>query len=167
MTEPDSDSSEKAPEQAAASKAEPGEATPEAPAEAEAEPSAAPEAEPKAESSEAEPVKKKKGKKKKKIAPSEARPERDAQGRDRPTFLLDFPHDPELELLITAFEIGNYARVREVAPRLIERSDRPEVKAAAQELLDRIDPDPLVKFLLAVAVALFVAVVAITYHSHG
>ena len=93
--------------------------------------------------------------------------ERDAEGRDRPTFLLDFPHDPELESLITAFEIGNYARVRELAPRLIERSDRAEVKAAAQELLDRIDPDPLVKFLLAVAVALFVAVVVITYHSHG
>jgi hypothetical protein len=165
MTEPDSDSSEKAPDEAAPSKAEQGEASSQAPAEAE--PSVSPEAEPKAESSEAEPVKKKKGKKKKKAAATEARPERDAQGRDRPTFLLDFPHDPELEALITAFEIGNYARVRELAPRLIERSDNPEVKAAAQELLDRIEPDPLVKFLLAIAVALFVAVVAITYHSHG
>ncbi|HWA71082.1 MAG TPA: hypothetical protein VG937_02040 [Polyangiaceae bacterium] len=163
MTEADSDSSEKPAAEAAAPKAEPGEASADAPAE----PSVAPDAEPKAEPSEAEPVKKKKGKKKKKSAVSEARPERDAEGRDRPTFLLDFPHDPELESLITAFEIGNYARVRELAPRLIERSDRAEVKAAAQELLDRIDPDPLVKFLLAVAVALFVAVVVITYHSHG
>jgi hypothetical protein len=112
------------------------------------------------------PKKSKKGRRKR-ARDGAPRPELDADGRERPAFLLSFPHDPELERLITAFELGNYALVREGAPKLLERSERPEVKAAARELLARIEPDPLVKFLLAVAIALFVAVVAFVYHSHG
>jgi capsular polysaccharide biosynthesis protein len=65
-----------------------------------------------------------------------------------------------------ARELGNYALVREDAPRLVERADDAEVKAAASELLRRIEPDPLVKFMLAVAVALFCAVVGYVYLSH-
>jgi hypothetical protein len=118
----------------------------------------------------------KKKKKKKRKAEDEAevereaaitRPERDAEGRDRPRFLLKFPEDPELEELMAAFEAGNFAAVRAEAPRLIERTERPEVKRAAEELLRRIEPDPLVKFLLGVAVFLFVAVVAYVYYAHG
>jgi hypothetical protein len=119
-----------------------------------------------------EPQVKAKAKKRKKKAPvgSEApapleRPARDAQGRDRPAFLLRFPEDPELEPLISAFEVGNYAKVREQAPRLVERSESLEVKAAAAELLRRIEPDPLVKMLLAVAIGLFFAVVGFVYYS--
>jgi hypothetical protein len=91
----------------------------------------------------------------------------DAAGLERPAFILDFPEDPELAPLIAAFEAGNYAYVRERAPRLAETSERADVKAAALELAQRIEPDPLVKFLLGVAIALFVVVVAYVYHSHG
>lgn len=117
------------------------------------------------------PAKKsKKGRRKKRAAAeselSGPRSELDGEGRDRPAFLLNFPRDPELEPLIAAFEAGNYASVREFAPKLAERSDRADVKAAAAELRKRIDPDPLVKFLVAVAVLLFVAVLALVYRSH-
>jgi len=95
------------------------------------------------------------------------RPELDASGRERPKFLLHFPVDAELELLMAAFEAGNYFKVREEAPRLMAKTTRPEVKAAAAELLRRIEPDPLLKFFLGVAVALFVAVVAYVYYAHG
>lgn len=121
-----------------------------------------------------EPPKKKK-KKKRKLESGEGeagepifeRPALDAEGRERPRFLLRFPEDPELEELIRAFEAGNFRKVREDGPRLAERTERPEVKRAAEELLRRIEPDPLVKFLLGVAVFLFVAIVAYVYHSHG
>ncbi len=134
-------------------------------AEAPVEPKA--EAEPNAEA----PVEPKtKPKKKKKRAaeprPIPERPARDARGRDRPAFLLNFPADPELESLMEAFEAGNYAKVREQAPRLIERSEAADVKAAAEELLRRIEPDPLVKLLLAVTIGLFFAVVGYVYYSH-
>jgi hypothetical protein len=123
----------------------------------------------------AEPPKKKK-KKKKKVEVGAAgdtaavvaeRPALDADGRERPRFLLRFPRDPDLEPLIEAFEAGNFRKVREDAPRLAERTERPEVKRAAEELLRRIEPDPLVKFILGVAVFLFVAVVTYVYYAHG
>lgn len=106
-------------------------------------------------------------KKKKRRAKAIARDELDERGMQRPAFVLDFPQDPELDVLVRAFEAGNFALVRERAPRLAETSERPEVKAAARELARRIEPDPLVKFLLGVAIALFVAVVAYVYRSHG
>lgn len=95
------------------------------------------------------------------------RDELDARGMQRPAFVLDFPADPELDALVRAFEAGNFAFVREQAPRLVESSSNADVKAAARELLRRIEPDPLVKFLLGVAIALFVVVVSYVYHSHG
>jgi hypothetical protein len=98
---------------------------------------------------------------------TEMRPGLDANGRERPRFLLAFPKDPELEMLIAAFESGNYARVRELAPKLIETAEEPEVQGAAREILRRVEPDPLLKLLLFVAIALFVIVVAYAYHSHA
>lgn len=120
-----------------------------------------------------ETPRRKKRKKKKKLeseaepAPAPLRAELDVNGRERPKFLLKFPEDPELEGLIAAFEAGNYLKVRTEAPRLVERAERAEVKAAASELLRRIEPDPLIKFFLGTAVALFVAVVVYVYYSHG
>ncbi|HYO95329.1 MAG TPA: hypothetical protein VER33_12495 [Polyangiaceae bacterium] len=112
----------------------------------------------------------KKRKKKRKAAPLTAavgeRSELDEQGRERPPFLLRFPVDAALEELIEAFERGNYKKVRELAPGLIARSERAEVQAAARELLRRIEPDPLLKFLLFASMALFVAVVAYVYYAH-
>jgi hypothetical protein len=86
-----------------------------------------------------------------------------ADGRERPRFLLEFPADPELQRLVRAFEAGNYQAVREGAPQLAERTEDPIVRAAARELRRRIDPDPLLKYLLWVSLALFVFVVWHTY----
>ncbi len=86
-----------------------------------------------------------------------------ADGRERPRFLLEFPADPELQRLVRAFEAGNYHTVREDAPKLAERTEDPIVRAAARELRRRIDPDPLLKYLLWIALALFVFVVWYTY----
>ena len=90
----------------------------------------------------------------------------DEDGRERPQFLLEFPEDPELEPLIEAFCRGNFNKVRLEAPALIEKSKDPKVKSAAEELYRRIQPDPLVKFLLALAAALFVFITAWAYFGH-
>ena len=89
------------------------------------------------------------------------------EGRERPRFLLKFPDDPELQRLARAFETGNYEAVREGAGKLAESTTDPLVSAAAKELRRRIDPDPLMKYLLWVAVALFVLVVWYTYQGQS
>jgi len=86
-----------------------------------------------------------------------------AEGRERPRFLLEFPDDPALQRLVRAFEAGNYQAVREGAPKLAESTEDPIVRAAARELGRRIEPDPLMKYLLFVALCLFVFVVWHTY----
>jgi hypothetical protein len=88
-------------------------------------------------------------------------------GRERPGFLLEFPEDPELQRLVRAFEAGNYEAVRLGAPRLAETTEDLAVRGAARELRRRIDPDPLMKYLLWVAIALFVFVVWYTYQNHS
>lgn len=88
-----------------------------------------------------------------------------ADGRERPRFLLEFPDDPELTRLAAAFEAGDYRAVRIGAGRLAETTEDPLVREAARELRRRIDPDPLMKYLLAVALTLFVFVVWYTYQS--
>jgi hypothetical protein len=88
-------------------------------------------------------------------------------GRERPLFVLGFPEDPELDRLVHAFEAGNYAFVREQAPKLAERTSSPRVRDAARELARRIEPDPLIKVLLALSVALFVVLAFWAYKTHG
>ncbi len=90
-----------------------------------------------------------------------------ADGRERPRFLLKFPDDPELQRLARAFEAGNYEAVRLGASKLAESSEDPIVRAAASELRRRIEPDPLMKYLLWVALALFVFVVWYTYQGQS
>jgi hypothetical protein len=116
----------------------------------------------------------KRRKKRKKRAPaSEAEPAVPKEpaltpdGRERPLFLLGFPEDPELARLVHAFEAGNYAFVREHAPKLAERASSPRVRDAARELARRIEPDPLIKLLLALSVALFVVLAFWAYKTHG
>jgi hypothetical protein len=107
-------------------------------------------------------------------APSETVPEAvtprratlDAEGRERPAFLLDFPEDPDLERLITAFESGNYALVRKEAEPLASRATNEDVRRAALELRRRIEPDPLAKTLLAVSVLLLVFLTLWAYLEH-
>lgn len=82
-----------------------------------------------------------------------------------PLFARTYPKTPEVEALLAAFERGNYARVREEAPQLASRSSDPEVKRAAEDLLRRIEPDPVSKTLLAVA-ALLLVFFAYWYFGH-
>ncbi len=120
------------------------------------------------------PVRKKKKKRKKKAgtAPDTAEakkegPEYDVSGAERAAFLAWFPEDPELDQLVRAYEVGNYAYVREHAGKLAEKSEDDKVRSAARELLARIEPDPLMKFLLLGAVALLVFLTLFAYRSHG
>jgi hypothetical protein len=87
-------------------------------------------------------------------------PRLDSDGRERPRFVLSFPSDPELEALVRAFESGNFALIREAAPKLAASTTDPAIRDAALELRRRIDPDPTVVrlLLLAFALLLFVAV---------
>ncbi len=87
--------------------------------------------------------------------PPEAPPTLDAEGRERPAFLLSFPNAPELQELVAAYERGDFRTVRREAPELAARTDDPAVRAAALELRRRIDPSPLMLWFLAGAVCLF------------
>lgn len=87
-----------------------------------------------------------------------------AAGRERPRFLLAFPEHPDLARLVAAFEAGNYALVRAEAEALAERAESSAVRDAALELRRRIDPDPLVKYLLALTAALLLFLAYFAYH---
>jgi hypothetical protein len=122
-----------------------------------------------------EPKKKKKKKKKKKRAAEEVevkqeRPEGPVlgpEGWERPNFVLDFPKDEALDRLVRAFELGNYAFVRENGKKVAESSADEAVRGAARELLRRIEPDPLVRILFLMSIALFLFMVFYAYRSHG
>jgi len=111
--------------------------------------------------------KKKRKKRRQREEAPEPRPELDERGRERPAFLSAFPHDPDLDRLIAAYEAGNYARVRRDAPALAERSEDRTVRDAALELRRRIDPDPLARYLLLIAICLLVFLVIWVYVTHG
>lgn len=121
-----------------------------------------------------EPTPPKRKKKKRKPAeqgldapPAPARPELDAAGRERPRFVLSFPSDPELDRLVAAFERGDFAAVRAGALPLAERAEDERVRDAALELRRRIDPDPLIRYLLLASVILLVVLVLHAYaHKH-
>jgi len=100
-------------------------------------------------------------------APAHKRSPLDADGMERPRFLLDFPEDPQLERLITAFEAGNFAFVRREAESLARSTTDPDVRNAALELRRRIDPDPLAKYLLAISLALLVLLTIWAYRNAG
>ena len=121
-----------------------------------------------------EPTPPKRKKKKRKPAeqgldapPAPARPELDAASRERPRFVLSFPSDPELDRLVAAFERGDFAAVRSGALPLAERAEDERVRDAALELRRRIDPDPLIRYLLLASVILLVVLVLHAYaHKH-
>lgn len=119
----------------------------------------------------APPARKKKRRKKRRrtdeLATTPARTELDANGRERPKFLLAFPDDPELQRLVRAFEAGDFATVRSSAPALAEKSEDSRVRDAALELRRRIDPDPLIKYILLASVLLLGFLVLYVYtHRH-
>jgi len=77
-----------------------------------------------------------------------------------PRFAKDFPHHPELDALVAAFTRGDYATVREGAPKLAAETDDDEVKHAARILRERIEPDPTSKKLFLITAALLVFLTA-------
>lgn len=94
---------------------------------------------------------------------SSPRPARDALGDSRPPFLLGYPRHPDLQRVAQAFELGDFAEVRRLAPRLVQSAREPDVRRAAEELLERTRPDPLLLWLLGLALALFAFVASWTY----
>lgn len=102
-------------------------------------------------------------------APEAASPGPEPGQPRRARFLEELPDDPRLVALAKAFERGNYAHVRAEAPGLAEGAEDEAVRAAARDLLRRIEPDPLAKYLLGLAVALLLAVTVFvyTFHAHG
>jgi hypothetical protein len=121
----------------------------------------------------APPRRKKKRKKKRSLAAeaTETRVEPsavlDANGRERPRFLLAFPDDEALQRLVRAFEAGDFSTIRRDADELAEKSDDPLVRDAALELRRRIDPDPLIKYILLASVLLLGFLVLYVYtHRH-
>jgi hypothetical protein len=73
-----------------------------------------------------------------------------------PSFARDFPDDPELAALVTAFATGDYATVRTGAPELAARTKSDDVKRAAELLRARIEPDPTSRVFFALTAALLV-----------
>ncbi len=82
-----------------------------------------------------------------------------------PAFAKDFPRDPELDRVVALFEQGNYAAVRTSAADLIKRTEDDAVRKAAKLVLDRLKPDPLALYLVAIAAGLLV-VLAGWYWTH-
>jgi hypothetical protein len=82
-----------------------------------------------------------------------------------PTFAQRFPRDETLDALLVAFERGNYARVREGAQKLAASTKLPAVREAAEELLRRLEPDPLARYLLGAA-SLLLVFFSIWYFTH-
>lgn len=137
------------------------------PTESESRPSEAPASTASGEALTAPRRKRKRKKRAPEAAPEPAEPALTADGRERPIFVLGFPHDPELDRLVRAFELGNYAYVRAQAPKLAAQGSTSEIRAAASELARRIEPDPLIKVLLALSVALLIALAFWAYKTHG
>ncbi|MEZ4222378.1 MAG: hypothetical protein R3B13_15680 [Polyangiaceae bacterium] len=108
-----------------------------------------------------------KKKSKKKLAEVPKRPPLDAAGRERPRFILDFPEDARLNTLVAAFEAGDYATVRSGARDLIASSKKRRVREAAEELLERTAPDPLMKYLLLASIVLLAFLTLNSYFRHG
>ena len=91
----------------------------------------------------------------------------DANGRERPRLLLAFPDNAELQRLVRAFEAGDFSTIRRDSDELAEKSEDPLVRDAALELRRRIDPDPLVKYILLASVLLLGFLVLYVYtHRH-
>jgi hypothetical protein len=90
-----------------------------------------------------------------------AKGEKGEQGESRrPRFARDFPREAALDVLVEAFERGDYAQVRKAAPELEKTATDEAVKAAARTLVERTEPDPLAVRLLLLTGALLVAFTA-------
>lgn len=87
----------------------------------------------------------------------------DQEGRERPRFIFSYPDDPELAKLTAAFERGDFRSVGIGAKELANTAADPDVKAAARDLLLRIQPDPLVRWFWFIAVVVFTFLLVWSY----
>jgi len=85
------------------------------------------------------------------------------QGVTRPAFAKDYP--PELDELLSAFERGNYASVREGADKLSRESSDLRVRDAAADLRARTEADPMQKLMLGIVAVLLVGL-AVYWWAH-
>lgn len=95
----------------------------------------------------------KKKKRKKRAAADTGAPKRE-------DFAAEWPAHPELDALLAAFDVGNYALVRERGRAALDGGKGAalpaDVQAAVRELLRRIEPDRTAVIMLGVAVLLMV-----------
>ncbi len=85
----------------------------------------------------------------------------------RAVFLNGLPDAEELRPLVESFATGNYAQLRQQEQALRTQSKDPEILAAARELVERTEPDPLSKLLLWLSVLFFLFIVGWVYFHHG
>lgn len=99
-------------------------------------------------------------------APRKKRKKKKAKPREGvPLFAQKYPREETLDALLVTFERGNYAAVREGAEKLLASDAKPAVRQAAEDLLRRLEPDPLARYLLGVATLLLVFF-SIWYFTH-
>lgn len=77
-----------------------------------------------------------------------------------PRFAKDFPRNDELDALVAAFARGDYATVREEAPKLAESTSDEAVRRAARLLRERIEPDPTSRLLFLITAGLLIFLTA-------
>ena len=82
-----------------------------------------------------------------------------------PPFAANYPRDEALDALLVMFDKGNYAAVREGAQKLLQSDAKKAVKQAAEDLLRRLEPDPLAHYMLGISV-LLLAFFSIWYFTH-
>ncbi|MEM1029314.1 MAG: hypothetical protein AAGN82_03140 [Myxococcota bacterium] len=98
-------------------------------------------------------------------APPSDREQEPRKPRRRPAFALTYPRHAALDELIDAFEAGEFAYVREQAPRLAAADVEAPVRDAARDLRRRIDPEPTAVYVWALGLAL-VLFLYLFYVSH-
>ncbi len=101
-------------------------------------------------------------------SPAEPKPKKKRKKPEADEPVAALPRNEALDPLIAAFDAGNYAFVRAEAPRLMKATEDDAVRAAARDLLRRIDPDPMAKWMMGGA-GLLLASLAGWYwmHAHG
>ncbi len=92
---------------------------------------------------------------------------KDVWAAEQPAFLESLPESPELAPLVRAFVRGDYATIRREAPQVAERAQDPAVRDAALELVNRIRPDPLVRYVLGATAVLLLLLIFWTYGGHA
>ncbi len=73
-----------------------------------------------------------------------------------PTFARGYPPHDQLDALVRAFEDGDYRTVRAGATALAAATEDATLRAAARDLAQRTQPDPMAKWLFAAAALLMV-----------